>query len=382
MGAEHILKLFHDNLKTVLLSTALLISAPISAPNKSNKSLSAKDLSQQIEKNRQAQWQHDFDVAVQKSDSLYYNSHLSKATEDNQSLKNALESWRFSAIIADDEGNILWQKDPHKKKITASLSKQMTLYLLLDAVDQGKIEWNDQVEISRKAHRRGRGRNVSNWRMNLDRPRQGQHFSYHDLSDMMMGVSDNTAALAIAEGLYGSEKEAVKAMNDMAQKLKMTNTSFADPTGLNKNNISTAWDFYLLNQSLTQRFSDHKDKMVVSTYHAKKYFKRNRQEIENRVIDLITDKTELIKTGYLKISKYNLSMTTKLDPSQASIGVTDIFDKTMENKYSIITLGDRKKRHATKLLAENLQSLAEHERLEDSTSMAPVKPFLDPFYLQ
>ncbi|MDL2281443.1 D-alanyl-D-alanine carboxypeptidase, partial [Selenomonadales bacterium OttesenSCG-928-I06] len=137
--------------------------------------------------------------------------------------KSGFETDAFSAVLLDENGVILYEKNPHEKLPPASVTKIMTLLLAIEAVESGKISLDDKVKTSKNAHEQG-GSQI--W---LE---VGEELSVHELLIAVAVVSANDAAMAILEHIYGTEENGVMAMNDKAKSLGLLNTNFVNPNGL------------------------------------------------------------------------------------------------------------------------------------------------------
>ncbi|MDR7865319.1 MAG: D-alanyl-D-alanine carboxypeptidase family protein [Sporomusaceae bacterium] len=134
-----------------------------------------------------------------------------------------LETTAVSAILMDGNGNILYEKDPHKQLPPASVTKVMTLLLAIEAVEQGRLKLTDQINTSENAWRQG-GSQI--W---LE---PGEAMAAKEILTAVAVVSANDAAVALMEHIYGSESAAVDAMNRRAEELSLQNTHFINVNGL------------------------------------------------------------------------------------------------------------------------------------------------------
>lgn len=128
-----------------------------------------------------------------------------------------------SAILMDENGVILFEKNSHKSLPPASVTKTMTLLLAVEAIEAGRIELEEPVTASENAWRQG-GSQI--W---LEK---GETMPFHELLIALAVVSANDAAVALMEHIYGSETAAVVAMNQRAQELGLQDTHFANVNGL------------------------------------------------------------------------------------------------------------------------------------------------------
>ncbi len=147
-----------------------------------------------------------------------------------------------SAVLMDfASGAVLFKKNEHEKLPIASVTKVMTLLLVMEALDNGLISLTDSVTCSPEAASMG-GSQI--W---LE---PGEIMSVHDLVKAAAVVSANDACAALAEHVCGSVEEFVQRMNTRAAELGMNNTHFLDCSGLNDEAYSTAYDVALMSREL------------------------------------------------------------------------------------------------------------------------------------
>jgi D-alanyl-D-alanine carboxypeptidase (penicillin-binding protein 5/6) len=149
-----------------------------------------------------------------------------------------LETTAQSAVLMDENGDVLYEKDAHKRLPPASVTKTMTLLLAVEAVEQGKVKLSDPVQVSQTAWRQG-GSQI--W---LE---PGETMTFQEMVTAIAAVSANDAAMAVMEHIYGSEQAAVEAMNQRAQQLGLKDTHFASVNGLpTPNHYMSAYDTALI----------------------------------------------------------------------------------------------------------------------------------------
>lgn len=179
----------------------------------------------------------------------FYSGIVIKA--ENESKKEAensnvdLNIEAQSAILMDAAtGKILFSQNENSKAAPASVTKIMTLLLVMEALENGKIELDDVVSVSKHASSMG-GSQVF-----LE---EGEKMSVEDLIKCTVIASANDAAVALAEYVFGSEKAFVAEMNKKAKELEMTNTTFENTTGLDDtatNHLTTAKDIAIMSCAL------------------------------------------------------------------------------------------------------------------------------------
>ncbi len=148
-----------------------------------------------------------------------------------------------SAVLMDaSSGKILYEKNPHDQRPCASITKVMTLTLVMEALDSGKIHMDDVVTASAHAASMG-GSDI--W---LE---EGEQMTVDDMIKATAVASANDAAVALAEFVSGSEDDFVAAMNDKAKSLGMTDTTFKNCNGLDEDgHITSAYDVALMSREL------------------------------------------------------------------------------------------------------------------------------------
>ena len=150
-----------------------------------------------------------------------------------------------SAVLMDAEtGKILYEKNPHEVRPCASITKVMTLTLVMEALDSGKISLSDTVTTSQHASSMG-GSDI--W---LE---VGETMSVDDMIKATVVASANDAAVALAEHLCGTEEEFVAQMNKKAKSLGMKETVFKNCNGLDEDgHVTSAYDVAVMSRELTK----------------------------------------------------------------------------------------------------------------------------------
>lgn len=151
-----------------------------------------------------------------------------------------------SALLMEKEtGTVLFAQDEHTPREPASVTKIMTLLLVMEAIDSGALSYDDMVTASAHAAAMG-GSQI--WL------KENERMSVHDLLKAVCIVSGNDAAVALAEHLSGSEDAFVARMNQRAQELGMLDTHFVNCTGLPAAGHQTsAYDIALMSRELILR---------------------------------------------------------------------------------------------------------------------------------
>lgn len=149
---------------------------------------------------------------------------------------------RAALLMEKSTGQVLYEANAHAPLELASVTKVMTMLLIMEALDAGTITKETKVPVSATAAGMG-GSQVY--------MEEGEEFSVHDMLKAIAVASGNDACVAMAEYLAGSESAFVEKMNARAAELGMTNTTFRNACGLDtEGHLSTARDVAILSRYL------------------------------------------------------------------------------------------------------------------------------------
>jgi len=138
-----------------------------------------------------------------------------------------------AAILVEAEtGKILYQKNIDAVLGIASMTKMMTEYLLLEAIHEGRVKWDQEYAVSEYVYQLSQKRNLSNVPLRRD-----GKYTVRELYEAMAIYSANGATVAIAEIVGGSETNFVKMMNEKAKQLGLKDYKFVNSTGLNNKDL-------------------------------------------------------------------------------------------------------------------------------------------------
>lgn len=160
-----------------------------------------------------------------------------------------------SAVLMDlATGTVLYETNAHERLAPASVTKVMTLLLIMEAIDSGKITWQDTVTASEAAAAKG-GSQVY--------LKVGETMSVEEMVKSITVSSANDCACAMAEYIAGSEAGFVEKMNEKAQELHMEDTHFVNCTGLDDEpsaaeHLTSAYDIALMSRELLLHHPDIK----------------------------------------------------------------------------------------------------------------------------
>ena len=228
-----------------------------------------------------------------------YGWALEIAAPANASIDISADS---AILIEEKTGDVLFEKDADKKVPIASVTKVMTLLLVMEALDDGVISLDDMVTVSDYAASMG---GSQAWM------EPGEKLSVNEMLKAVAVSSCNDGAVALGEHLAGSESEFVRRMNERAVELGMTNTSFLNCTGLDDNQVhySTARDVAIMSRELIghEKIFDYTT-IWTDTIRNGAFGLSN----TNKLIRFYNGATGL-KTGSTSKAKFCLSATAKRD---------------------------------------------------------------------
>ncbi len=217
----------------------------------------------------------------------------------------ALEVAGKSALLMDmATGTVLFEQNAHEKLAPASVTKVMTLLLIMEAIDGGQIGWDDTVTVSESAAAKGGSQIYL---------KVGETMSVTDMVKSIAVSSANDCACAMAEFIAGSEAAFVERMNRRAEELGMKDTNFVNCTGLDddesaKNHYTSAYDIALMSRELVKNHPDVTKFTTIwmDTVRDGAFGLAN----TNKLIRFYPGATGL-KTGYTSAAGYCLSATAK-----------------------------------------------------------------------
>ena len=215
---------------------------------------------------------------------------------------------KAKTVILQDflSGKILYEKKPNLLIFPASMTKIMTSIVAFDLIKEGQLELDEKFFVSESAWRLSQAGYSSMFIM------VGDQISVENLLRGIIVSSGNDACVALAEGIAGTEDEFAIMMTSKANEIGMTNTNFANSSGINHpNNLSTVRDILIMSNYLIKNYPEFYE------YFKEKEFTWDRTGGEpitqgNRN-PLLYKKIGVdgIKTGFLSYEKYSLAASIK-----------------------------------------------------------------------
>ncbi|MBL1147179.1 MAG: D-alanyl-D-alanine carboxypeptidase [Pseudomonadota bacterium] len=198
------------------------------------------------------------------------------------------------AIVIDHEtGTVLLEKNADKRMPTSSMSKTMTIYLVFQALKEGRLKLDDKMAVSEKAWRKGGSKMFV---------KVGDRVKVEDLIRGVVIQSGNDATIVLAEGISGNEDVFAESLTQQAQAMGMSNSHFVNASGWpDPDHYSTARDLAVLARHLLTDFPEYYH------YFSEKSFKYNDIEQPNRNPLLFRNiGADGIKTGHTEDAGFGL----------------------------------------------------------------------------
>tara|TARA_B100001057_G_scaffold266488_1_gene266642 strand:+ start:867 stop:2018 length:1152 start_codon:yes stop_codon:yes gene_type:complete len=214
-----------------------------------------------------------------------------------------------TAILLDyDSNKIIYELEPDMSIYPASMTKIMTAIIVFDLLTDNKLSLDDKFIISEKAWRLSQSGYSSMFLMIND------EVSVENLLKGIIVASGNDACIAIAEGIAGSEENFAEIMNEKASEIGMTNTNFANSSGINDpDNYSTVRDIAMMSKYLIKNHPEYYELFKETEFTWDRtggdpISQGNRNPLLYKRVGV-----DGIKTGYLAVEKYSLASSMKRD---------------------------------------------------------------------
>ena len=223
-----------------------------------------------------------------------------KKEEELQLTKGA----KASLLLERDTGEILYEQNAHEKLPPASLTKVMTLLLVMEALDEGQIKEDEIITVSERAASMG-GSQVF--------LAAGEQMSVKDLIKAVAIASANDASVALAERIAGSEQAFVKRMNEKVEELGLKNTKFQNSSGLPaEDHYTTAYDIAMMSKELL-RYESITDYTSIYEDYLRKGEENEFWLVNTNRLVRFYPYVDGLKTGYTKEAKFCLAATAEKD---------------------------------------------------------------------
>lgn len=209
---------------------------------------------------------------------------------------------KSAVLIEASTGKIIYEKNSHEKLAPASMTKMMSMLLIVESIENGIIGWNEMVTASENASKMGGSQILLE---------TGEQMSVTDLFKGVAVASGNDAVVALAEAIAGTEEEFVSMMNKRAKELGLTDTVFKNPHGLDDaNHYSSAYDMMLIAKELSKH-----DKVFEYTSIYEDYLRKGTPKelwlVNTNKLVRFYPGVDGLKTGFTETAGYCLTATAK-----------------------------------------------------------------------
>ena len=236
---------------------------------------------------------------------------------------NELAPTANSVVVMEaSTGTIIYERNSNEKKSPASMTKMMTMLLIVEAIEKGIVKWDDIVIVSSRASGMGGSQILleTNERMSVD-----------DLFKGIAIASGNDASVAMAEKIAGTEEMFVTMMNNRARELGLKDTNFKNSHGLDEaNHYSTAHDMTIIARELVKH-----PKAIEYTSIYEDYLRQGTDRsfwlVNTNKLVRFYDGVDGIKTGYTALAGFCVTATANINGMRVIVTVMGEPDSRTRN---------------------------------------------------
>lgn len=268
-----------------------------------------------------------------------------------ENLKLA-ENAKSAILIEASTGEVLFEKNADEKLVPASMTKMMSMLLIIESIENKILKWNQKITVSEHASSMGGSQILLE---------TGEKMTVKDLFKGVAIASGNDAVVALAEAIAGTEDEFVNMMNKKAKQLNLKNTNFKTPHGLDTaNHYSSARDMSIIAKELVK----HK-KVLEFTKIYEDYLRKNTDKKiwlvnTNRLVRFY-EGVDGLKTGYTKEAGYCLTATIEKENMRIIAIVMGEPDSKTRSKEISEMLDYSYAQFKTENLLKNKSSIGKYE---------------------
>lgn len=209
---------------------------------------------------------------------------------------------KSAILIEASTGEILFEKNSHEKLHPASMTKMMSMLLIMESIEKGSIKWEDEVVVSPNASSMGGSQILLE---------TGEKMSVSDLFKGIAVASGNDAVVALAEKVAGTEEGFVILMNKRAKELGLKDTHFVNCHGIDEtDHYSSAYDMSLIAKELSRHEEVFKYSSIYEDYLRKDTYRKFWLVNTNKLVRFYNG-ADGLKTGYTNLAGYCLTATAK-----------------------------------------------------------------------
>ncbi len=226
-------------------------------------------------------------------------------------------------VMEPTTGEIIYERNSHERRHPASMTKIMTMLLVMEAIEKDIIKWDDMVTVSSNASSMGGSQILLE---------TGEQMSVYDMFKGLAVASGNDAAVALAEKIAGTEEMFVKMMNDRAKELGLQDTNFKNCHGLDEaNHYSTAYDMAIMAKELVKHTKIFEFTSIYEDY-LRKDTDRSFWLVNTNKLVRFYPGVDGLKTGYTSEAGFCITATANINDMRIITVVMGEPDSETRNK--------------------------------------------------
>ena len=226
-------------------------------------------------------------------------------------------------IMEPTTGEIIYERNSHERRHPASMTKIMTMLLVMEAIEKDIIKWDDIVTVSSNASSMGGSQILLE---------TGEQMSVYDMFKGLAVASGNDAAVALAEKIAGTEEMFVKMMNDRAKELGLQDTNFKNCHGLDDaNHYSSAYDMAIMAKELVKHEKIFEFTSIYEDY-LRKGTDRSFWLVNTNKLVRFYKGVDGLKTGYTSEAGFCITATANINDMRIITVVMGEPDSETRNK--------------------------------------------------
>ena len=212
------------------------------------------------------------------------------------------ENAKSAILLEASTGHIIYENNSHEKLAPASMTKMMSMLLIMESIEKGILDWEEEVTVSENASKMGGSQILLE---------TGEKMKVKDLFKGIAVASGNDAVVALAERVAGTEEQFVTMMNHRAKELGLKDTHFKNPHGLDTaNHYSSAYDMAMIAKELVKHEKVLEYSSIYEDYLRKGTDKKIWLVNTNKLVKFYQG-LDGLKTGYTKEAGYCLTSTAE-----------------------------------------------------------------------
>ena len=295
---------------------------------------------------------------------LILTSFIFRPSVYAEDLKLA-ENAKSAILIEASTGQVLFEKNADERLVPASMTKMMSMLIIIEAIERGDLKWNQEIQVSENASGMGGSQILLE---------TGEKMTVRDLFKGVAVASGNDAVVALSEAVAGTEDAFALKMNERARELGLKNTNFKNPHGLDTaNHYSSARDMALIAKELVK----HK-KVLEFTSIYEDYLRENTDRkiwlVNTNKLIRFYDGVDGLKTGYTEGAGYCLTATALKNGMRVIAVVMGEPDSKMRNKEVSEMLDYAFAQYEVENLLDNGYSLGKYKVYNGTDEFVSVVP--------